>query len=218
MGIPHNLLNEMVHLITQNIWAATCDFQQCGISTSAASDEPVKPPLKLSNSKWFSVYSLTFIEYFSDQQRLWSGCAYAQADLRLCWSHIPHCCKSHVVAQLWFKQMDKKIYTYMYTSAYFGPGTKLPHKWFCDMRRSPAKVTILRQLKDSDQSAHLHNLIRVNDGHSMDSQRLNNISGGKLKPLSNFVNAQTDLNLRWRHMPTCFCLIRFFTFHQQSFI
>ena len=28
--------------------------------------------------------------------------AYAQADLRLCWSHIPHCWKSHVTAQLLF--------------------------------------------------------------------------------------------------------------------
>ena len=25
----------------------------------------------------------------------------AQADLRLCWSHIPHCWKSHVAAQLY---------------------------------------------------------------------------------------------------------------------
>ena len=32
---------------------------------------------------------------------------YAQADLRLCWPHIPHCWKSHVAAQmvLW---RDKK--------------------------------------------------------------------------------------------------------------
>ena len=26
------------------IWAATCDFQQCGILTSVDSDEPVQPP------------------------------------------------------------------------------------------------------------------------------------------------------------------------------
>ena len=25
-------------------------------------------------------------------------CAYVQADLRLCLSHIPHCCKSHALA------------------------------------------------------------------------------------------------------------------------
>ena len=25
---------------------------------------------------------------------------YVQADLRLCWSHIPHCWKSHALAQL----------------------------------------------------------------------------------------------------------------------
>ena len=80
----------------------THDFQQCGILTSVDSDEPVQPPLKLRNSKWCSVSSLTLIKYPSDKQRLWSDCVYAQADLRLCWSHIPHCWKSHVAAKLWW--------------------------------------------------------------------------------------------------------------------
>ena len=34
-----------------NILAAACAFQQCGILTSADSDEPVQPPFKLRNSK-----------------------------------------------------------------------------------------------------------------------------------------------------------------------
>ena len=75
-------------------------FQQCGILTSVDSDEPVQPPFKLRNSKWCPVSSLTFIEYSSDKQRLWSDCAYAQADLSLCWSHIPHCWKSHALAHI----------------------------------------------------------------------------------------------------------------------
>ena len=62
-------------------WAAT----QCGILTSVDSDEPVQPPFKLTNSKRCSVSSLTLIEYSSDLQRLWSDCAYSQADLKLCW-------------------------------------------------------------------------------------------------------------------------------------
>ena len=78
------------------IWAATCDFQQCGILTSVDSDEPVQTPFKLRNLKWGSVCSLTVIEYLSDQQRLWSVWAYEQAGLSLCWSHNPHCWKSHV--------------------------------------------------------------------------------------------------------------------------
>ena len=57
------------------------------------SDEPLQPPSKLRNSKCCSSSSLTVIEYWGDQQRLWSDCAYAQADLRFCWSHIPHCWK-----------------------------------------------------------------------------------------------------------------------------
>ena len=45
------------------IWAATCDFQQCGILTSVHSDEPVQPLFKFRNSKWCSVSSLTLVEY-----------------------------------------------------------------------------------------------------------------------------------------------------------
>ena len=78
------------------------EFQQCGILTSVDSDGPVQPPFKLrySNSKLCSVSSLTLIEYSSNKQRLWSDCAYAQADRRLCWSHIPHCWKTHVADQV----------------------------------------------------------------------------------------------------------------------
>ena len=82
------------------IWAVTCDFQQCGIMTSVDSDEPVQPPFKLWISKCCKVSSLTVIEYSSDKQRLWPDCAYAQAGLSLCWSHIPHCLKSHVMAHI----------------------------------------------------------------------------------------------------------------------
>ena len=82
-----------------NNWAAAWDFQQFEILTNVDSDEPLHPSFNLRNSKWCSVSSLTIIEYSSDQQRLWSDCAYAQADLRLCWSHIPYCWKSHALAQ-----------------------------------------------------------------------------------------------------------------------
>ena len=80
--------------------ALTHDFQQCGILTIVDSDEPVQPLFKVRHSKWGLVSSLTVIEYWSNQQRLWSVCAYAQAGLSLCWSHIPHCWKSHAMAQL----------------------------------------------------------------------------------------------------------------------
>ena len=36
----------------EEIWATTCDFQQCGILTSVDSDEPACYPIKLRNSKW----------------------------------------------------------------------------------------------------------------------------------------------------------------------
>ena len=77
-----------------------CDIQQFDILTKVDSDEPLQPSFKLGHYKWCLVTSLTIIEYSSDKQRLWSDCAYAQADLRLCWLHIPHCWKSHALVQL----------------------------------------------------------------------------------------------------------------------
>ena len=97
------------------VWAVTCDFQQCGISTSVDSDEPVQPPFKLRISKCCSVSSSTIIKYTNDKQRLWSDWAYVQADLRLSWSHIPHCWKSHALAH--FIGSDKQTFwaqTYKY--------------------------------------------------------------------------------------------------------
>ena len=84
----------------------TCDFKHCGILTSVDSDEPRQPPFKLRNSKWRVISSFTLLEYASDSQNLWPDCAYAQAGLRLWWSLIPHCWKSHVAAlqtQIWCK-------------------------------------------------------------------------------------------------------------------
>ena len=75
---------------------------------SVSSDEPVQPPFKLRNPKWCSVSSLTLIEYSRDLQRLWSDRAYAQAGLSLCWSHIPHCWKSHVAAHLYMGKVSSK--------------------------------------------------------------------------------------------------------------
>ena len=85
----------------------TCDFQQCSFLISIDSAEPLLPNFKLRNSKLCSVSSLTLIEYSSDKQWLLSDCAYAQADLRLCWSHIPHSWKSHGMAQL-FNKLHKE--------------------------------------------------------------------------------------------------------------
>ena len=48
------------------LWATTRDYQQCDILTSEDSDLPVQPPVKLRNSKWCSIRSLTVIEYSSD--------------------------------------------------------------------------------------------------------------------------------------------------------
>ena len=68
-------------------------FDMCRLRRASAASF-----LKPRNSKWCSVNSLTVIEYSNAQRRLCSDCAYAQADLRLCWSHIPHFLKYHALA------------------------------------------------------------------------------------------------------------------------
>ena len=80
--------------------AVTCDFQQCGIFTSVDSNEHAQPLFKLRKAVCCSVSSLTVIEYSSDQQRLWSDCAYGQAGVSLCWSHVPQWWKFHGAAQM----------------------------------------------------------------------------------------------------------------------
>ena len=80
--------------------SSTCGFQQCGNLASVDSEESVQPPYNPRKSKWCSVSSLKLIEYSSDKQRLWPDCAYEHADLMFCWSHIPHCWKSHVAAHI----------------------------------------------------------------------------------------------------------------------
>ena len=68
---------------TSFIWDTTWDFQHCAILTSVDSDQPVHPSFQLTNSKWCWVSKLKVIEYLSDQQRLWTVCAYAHAGLTI---------------------------------------------------------------------------------------------------------------------------------------
>ena len=50
--IEHTILfDRQTKIITSDNWAATCDFQQCGILTSVDSEEPLQPHFKLRNSK-----------------------------------------------------------------------------------------------------------------------------------------------------------------------
>ena len=62
------------------IKASAWDFQQCGILTCVYSDEPVRTPFKLRNSKWCSASSLTI--------RILQRLAKALIRLRVCagWS------------------------------------------------------------------------------------------------------------------------------------
>ena len=52
--------------VLQGKRAVICDFQQFDILTSKDSVEPLQPPIKLRNSKWCSVSSLTSTKYSCD--------------------------------------------------------------------------------------------------------------------------------------------------------
>ena len=57
-------------------------------------------------------------------------------------------------------------------------------------------------IEDSDQTVHMHRLTRVFDGCYMGSQG-SSISSAGNQDWSDCADAQTDLNLRCTHMPTC---------------
>ena len=78
----------------------TRDFQQCGILTSVDLDESARPPFKLRKTKYYLASSLPVLEYSFDKQGLSRDCAYVQVGLSLCWLHIPHCLKFHVVSHI----------------------------------------------------------------------------------------------------------------------
>ena len=70
--------------LSREMWLQTMwYFDKCRFRRACAAS------FKLSNLKWCSVSSLRVITYSNDKQRLWSDCAYAQAGLSLCWSHVP---------------------------------------------------------------------------------------------------------------------------------
>ena len=112
------------------MWAVTCDFQRCGILTCVKSDEPVQPPFKLINSIWCSICSLRVIEYSKDSQRLWSDCAYAQADLSLCWSHRPHCWKSHVTTHMYVCNLCSSVFWELRGPSLWDGSLQLPQAKF----------------------------------------------------------------------------------------
>ena len=86
----------LIYDMSHDMWFPTMwHFDKCRLGLACTASF-----YKLRNSEWCLVSSLTVIQHSSDKQRLWSDCAYVQADLRLCWSHTPHCWKSHVVAHI----------------------------------------------------------------------------------------------------------------------
>ena len=81
--------------MSHDMWFPTMwHFDKCRLRQACTAS------FQLRSFKLCSDSSLTLLEYLGDKQRLWSDCAYAQADLRLCWLHIPDCWKSHRAAHI----------------------------------------------------------------------------------------------------------------------
>ena len=93
----------LIQLKWINIWAVTW-FPTMWYFNKCRLIRPAQPPFKVRNSKWCWVSSSTIIEYSSDKQRLWSDCAYAQADQSLYLLHIPHCYMTHIKYLLWLAE------------------------------------------------------------------------------------------------------------------
>ena len=92
------------------------------------------------------------------------------------------------------KQENRKIIVLLFQSECGGlnePGLSKMYKF------------ALAPIEDSDQPAHPRSLIWVLDRRSMGSQGSNVSSGIKLRICSDCAHAQTNLNLRFMHMPTC---------------
>ena len=51
LNFLNNIYMKNWHYVIDNIRAATCDFQQCGILTSVDSEKPVQPPFKFKQLK-----------------------------------------------------------------------------------------------------------------------------------------------------------------------
>ena len=69
-------------------WASAWQMYHKTCMTSKDSDQPAHPPSMARVLVYPSLNSLNAVEGTCDQQRLWSDCTDAQADLSLRWSHV----------------------------------------------------------------------------------------------------------------------------------
>ena len=86
---------------------------------------------------------------------------YAQADLRLCWSHIPHCWKSHVTAQIYFFRTEMQIFSlnWMMQSVRFFNVCEAPNVWTL---KSSCFVSSRASSTPEFQFIYLHFIFSIN--------------------------------------------------------
>ena len=86
--IYSDFISWFYRLLHTFIWATTRQNVSSGVSEQPDTNRPAQPQ-KLARVLKFRLYNLEILYYLSsEQQRRWSGSADAQADLRLCCSHM----------------------------------------------------------------------------------------------------------------------------------
>ena len=75
-------------------------YNKTCVTSSKYSDQPIYLPTMARVMVYPSLDSLEVVEGTCDQQKLWSDCADAQADLSLRWSHKSYCRFCRALAQI----------------------------------------------------------------------------------------------------------------------
>ena len=110
--IPSCICSMCLHCIGK---VSNCSIQSCGRSWSAHEGTIYAYTKALLGKNCQSSHSCHFVKNYFFWTKLLhayvslrSDCAYVQADLRLCWLHIPHCWKSHALAHMnMFERFDE---------------------------------------------------------------------------------------------------------------
>ena len=118
-----------------NIWAAICEFQQCGILTGVDADKSIQPPFKLRTPN----YVQSVAEHSYNIQANSNGSDQTARMRRLiwdCWSHIPHCWQSHIAAQLC-------VYVCSKESSYWDSSFEYPQHMFKQMGKKILRTVLV---------------------------------------------------------------------------
>ena len=98
-------LETCIIIINTQTWAALWQNQHCGCAPSEDADQPGHPPSLIRVFALHPLGSWGPKVCSCGQRRLWSDWANTQADLSLCWAHMPFRWFCHATAHLYLKKI-----------------------------------------------------------------------------------------------------------------